>query len=50
MQRVGEAARSELDYEIDGIVIKVDDARPAAAARRALHERPRWARAYKWAP
>ena len=30
-----EARRAELDYEIDGIVIKVDDARPAAPARRA---------------
>ena len=44
-----EGRRSELDYEIDGIVIKVDD---LDQQRRlgALHERPRWARAYKWAP
>jgi DNA ligase (NAD+) len=44
-----EARRSELDYEIDGIVIKVDD---LDQQRRlgALHGRPRWARAYKWAP
>ena len=44
-----EARRAELDYEIDGIVIKVDD---VDQQRRlgALHERPRWARAYKWAP
>jgi DNA ligase (NAD+) len=44
-----EARRAELDYEIDGIVIKVDD---IDQQRRlgALHERPRWARAYKWAP
>jgi len=44
-----ESRRSELDYEIDGIVIKVDD---LDQQRRlgALHERPRWARAYKWAP
>src|SRR5262245_4418614 len=44
-----EARRAELDYEIDGIVIKVDD---LDQQRRlgALHERPRWARAYKWAP
>ncbi len=44
-----ERKRAELDYEIDGIVIKVD----ALAQQRelgALHERPRWARAYKWAP
>ena len=44
-----EARRSELDYEIDGIVIKVDS---FDQQRRlgALHERPRWARAFKWAP
>ncbi len=44
-----EARRAELDYEIDGIVIKVDD---LDQQRRlgALHERPRWAKAYKWAP
>jgi len=44
-----ERRRIELDYEIDGIVIKVDS---FDQERRlgALHERPRWARAYKWAP
>jgi DNA ligase (NAD+) len=44
-----ERRRSELDYEIDGIVIKVDD---YDQQRRlgALHQRPRWARAFKWAP
>ncbi|HEY3922516.1 MAG TPA: NAD-dependent DNA ligase LigA [Gaiellaceae bacterium] len=44
-----EHRRLELDYEIDGIVIKVDS---LDQQRRlgALHERPRWARAYKWAP
>ncbi len=44
-----ESRRAELDYEIDGIVIKVDS---FDQQRRlgALHERPRWARAYKWAP
>ncbi|HET7044418.1 MAG TPA: NAD-dependent DNA ligase LigA, partial [Gaiellaceae bacterium] len=44
-----EHRRVELDYEIDGIVIKVDD----LAQQRvlgALHQRPRWARAFKWAP
>ena len=47
--RAWEARRADLDYEIDGIVIKVDD---VDQQRRlgALHERPRWARAYKWAP
>jgi DNA ligase (NAD+) len=47
--RVWEKRRAELDYEIDGIVIKVDD---LEQQRRlgALHSRPRWARAYKWAP
>ena len=44
-----ETRRVELDYEIDGIVIKVDS---LDQQRRlgALHSRPRWARAYKWAP
>ena len=44
-----ELRRRELDYEIDGIVIKVDS---YDQQRRlgTLHERPRWARAFKWAP
>jgi DNA ligase (NAD+) len=44
-----ENRRVELDYEIDGMVVKVDS---VEQQRRlgALHERPRWARAYKWAP
>jgi DNA ligase (NAD+) len=44
-----ETRRVELDYEIDGIVIKVDS---LDQQRRlgSLHGRPRWARAYKWAP
>jgi DNA ligase (NAD+) len=44
-----ERRRAELDYEIDGIVIKVDS---FEQQRRlgALHGRPRWARAFKWAP
>ncbi|HEY8774167.1 MAG TPA: NAD-dependent DNA ligase LigA [Gaiellaceae bacterium] len=44
-----ERRRIELDYEIDGIVIKVDS---LDQQRRlgALHSRPRWARAFKWAP
>ena len=48
LRGVGEPPR-ELDYEIDGIVIKVDS---FDQQRRlgALHERPRWARAFKWAP
>jgi DNA ligase (NAD+) len=44
-----EHKRAGLDYEIDGIVIKVD----SLAQQRelgALHSRPRWARAFKWAP
>ena len=47
--REWEKRRVELDYEIDGIVIKVDS---LDQQRRlgALHQRPRWARAYKWAP
>jgi DNA ligase (NAD+) len=44
-----ERERFELDYEIDGVVVKVDS---LDQQRRlgALHDRPRWARAYKWAP
>ncbi|HEY2310021.1 MAG TPA: NAD-dependent DNA ligase LigA [Gaiellaceae bacterium] len=44
-----EKRRTGLDYEIDGVVIKVDS---LDQQRRlgVLHQRPRWARAYKWAP
>ena len=44
-----EKRRLELDYEIDGVVIKVDS---LDQQRRlgVLHSRPRWARAFKWAP
>ena len=47
--REWETRRVELDYEIDGIVIKVDS---LDQQRRlgALHSRPRWSRAFKWAP
>jgi DNA ligase (NAD+) len=47
--REWETRRAELDYEIDGIVIKVDS---LDQQRRLgdLHGRPRWARAFKWAP
>jgi DNA ligase (NAD+) len=44
-----ERRRAELDYEIDGIVIKVDSLEQQAVLG-ALHSRPRWARAFKWAP
>jgi DNA ligase (NAD+) len=44
-----EARRIELDYEIDGIVIKVDSL-DQQQRLGALHGRPRWARAFKWAP
>ena len=44
-----EGRRAELDYEIDGIVIKVDDFGQQERLG-ALHGRPRWARAFKWAP
>jgi DNA ligase (NAD+) len=44
-----EHRRAELDYEIDGIVIKVDSLEQQAILG-ALHSRPRWARAFKWAP
>jgi DNA ligase (NAD+) len=44
-----EKRRIELDYEIDGIVIKVDNFGQQERLG-ALHQRPRWARAFKWAP
>jgi DNA ligase (NAD+) len=44
-----EEKRIELDYEIDGIVIKVDSL-DQQQRLGALHGRPRWARAFKWAP
>ena len=44
-----ETARIDLDYEIDGIVIKVDSL-DQQAELGALHSKPRWARAFKWAP
>jgi DNA ligase (NAD+) len=47
--REWELRRTDLDYEIDGIVIKVD-AYDQQERLGALHQRPRWARAFKWAP
>ncbi len=47
--REWESRRLELDYEIDGIVIKVDSL-DQQQRLGALHSRPRWARAFKWAP
>jgi DNA ligase (NAD+) len=47
--RIWETKRIELDYEIDGIVIKVE-AYDQQRRLSELHGRPRWARAYKWAP
>jgi DNA ligase (NAD+) len=44
-----EARRAELGYEIDGIVVKVDSF-DQQARLGSLHGRPRFARAYKWAP
>ncbi|HSI96786.1 MAG TPA: NAD-dependent DNA ligase LigA [Gaiellaceae bacterium] len=44
-----EVRRRTLDYEIDGIVIKVDSF-DQQARLGSLHERPRFARAFKWAP
>ena len=44
-----ENRRKTLDYEIDGVVIKVD-ALDQQRRLGALHQRPRWARAFKWAP
>jgi DNA ligase (NAD+) len=47
--REWETKRIDLDYEIDGLVIKVDrfDHQQRLGS---LHDRPRWARAFKWAP
>jgi DNA ligase (NAD+) len=47
--REWELRRAELDYEIDGIVIKVDSL-DQQQRLGALHHRPRWSRAFKWAP
>jgi DNA ligase (NAD+) len=44
-----ETRRAELDYEIDGVVVKVDSY-DQQDRLGSLHERPRFARAYKWAP
>jgi DNA ligase (NAD+) len=44
-----EPRRADLGYEIDGIVIKVDSL-DQQTRLGSLHERPRFARAYKWAP
>jgi DNA ligase (NAD+) len=44
-----EARRGELDYEIDGIVIKIDSFAQQEELG-SLHSRPRFARAFKWAP
>src|SRR5436190_12408228 len=41
--------RDDRDYEIDGIVIKVDSL-DQQQRLGALHQRPRWSRAFKWAP
>ena len=47
--RSWETRRATLDYEIDGIVVKVD-ALDQQQVLGSLHSRPRWARAFKWAP
>jgi DNA ligase (NAD+) len=47
--REWELRRTTLDYEIDGIVIKID-AYDQQERLGALHGRPRWSRAFKWAP
>jgi DNA ligase (NAD+) len=44
-----ERRRAGLDYEIDGLVVKVDSFAQQSLLG-ALHQRPRWARAFKWAP
>jgi len=47
--REWEVRRAKLDYEIDGIVVKVDSLAQQQQLG-SLHSRPRWARAFKWAP
>ena len=47
--RAWEVRRAKLDYEIDGIVVKVDSLAQQQVLG-SLHSRPRWARAFKWAP
>src|SRR5262249_16678186 len=47
--REWERKRAELDYEIDGIVIKVDSLEQQPDLT-ALHARPGWARAFQRAP
>jgi DNA ligase (NAD+) len=44
-----EGRRATLGYEIDGIVVKVDSF-DQQARLGSLHGRPRFARAFKWAP
>ncbi len=44
-----EERRAELDYDIDGVVVKLDDRR-LQAALGSVGRDPRWAVAYKFAP
>lgn len=44
-----EGRRAELDYDIDGLVVKLDD-RGLQAALGSVGRDPRWAVAYKFAP
>ena len=47
--RTWQERREELDYDIDGVVVKLDDRR-LQAALGAVGRDPRWAVAYKFAP
>lgn len=45
--RIWEAKRDELDYEIDGVVVKADDL-PVQSKLGSVGKDPRWATAYKF--
>ena len=50
LRRAGRQRRDALDYEIDGVVVKVDDLAPAGASWATVGREPRWAIAFKFPP